>query len=136
MTMELLESDDPKSKLLKKSVLQRQALQEETKLISARTEKVIVNALIIGGALAATFFLIRQFSGKSSSGKKVKAKKLKLVSSTDDDAEVVTGENTTGIVTQIGTALASQATVFLLNLAKEKLSEYLQHSSPKESHDK
>jgi hypothetical protein len=35
------------------------------------------------------------------------------------------------ILSQIGTALVSQASVFLLSMAKEKLSEYLQAQSEK-----
>ncbi len=129
--MELLESDDPKSQLLKKYALHRNALEEQTKLISARTEKVLINALIIGGALATTFFLVRQFSGKKSRSK-IKYKKFNTVPSTTEDAEPEDEVHIPGIVNQIGAAVASQATTFLLDLAKEKLSEYLQRSVQKE----
>lgn len=130
--MELIESDDPKSQLLKKYALHRSALQKETKLISDRTEKAIINALIVGGALAATFFVVRQFSGKKSKSK-LKSRKLKIVPSTDDDMEPESHASVPGIVNQIGAAVANQATMFLLDLAKEKLSEYLQRSAQKES---
>lgn len=136
--MELLESDDPKSQLLKKAAMQRGAIEEEAKLISERTQKVIVNALVIGGALAATYFLVRQFSG---SKKKVKSKpgKIKLVSSraaADDETEEVSEVHVPGVVAQIGTALASQATVFLLALAKEKLAEYMESQAQKKTEGK
>src|SRR5690349_13225324 len=75
--MELLESNDLKSELLKKSAMHRQGLEDEVKLISDRTEKVLTNALIIGGTLAATYFLVRAFSGSSKS--KRKSKKVKIV---------------------------------------------------------
>lgn len=61
--MELLESNDPKSELLKKSAMHRQELEEEVKSISERTEKIVTTALIVGGALALTYFAVRQFSG-------------------------------------------------------------------------
>ena len=130
--MELLESDDPKSQLLKKSALQRHAIEEETKLISERTEKVVMNALIIGGALAATFFLVRQLTRKKSRPK-IKLKKINVTPVADEDSESESEIQLPGIVNQIGAAVASQATMFLLDLAKEKLSEYLQRSAPKET---
>ena len=131
--MELLESNDPKSELLKKSAMHRQELEDEVKLISEKTEKVLTNALIIGGALALTYFAVRQFSG-SKKKTRHKVKKLKVVR---EDNGVVDDEEddspvAPGIVSQIGTALASQATVFLLNLAKEKLSEYLESKLAKD----
>jgi len=45
--MHLTESNDPKEELRKKSERHRQELEEEVKLISERTEKIITNALII-----------------------------------------------------------------------------------------
>jgi hypothetical protein len=134
--MELLESGDPKSQLLKKAAMHRGALEEEAKLISDRTQKVIVNALVIGGALAASYFLVRQFSGSKKKSKS-KPGRIKLVSSREtDDAEEVTEVRVPGVVAQIGTALANQATVFLLTLAKEKLAEYMESQAQKKTEDK
>lgn len=136
--MELLESNDPKSELLKKSALHRQELEDEVKAISERTEKIVTTALIVGGALALTYFAVRQFSGtkKKSKGK---IKKLKVVreARVDDDDDETTSEEAAapGLVSQIGAALASQATVFLLNLAKEKLAEYMESQSAKKEKD-
>ena len=130
--MELLESDDPKSKLVKKAALHRYALEDEARLITARTEKLITNALIISASLAATFFLVKQMSGKKS---KARSKKLKVVSSDDDDVEQESEVHVSSVVNQIGAVLASQATTFLLDLAREKLSEYLQRSAQKETKD-
>lgn len=123
--MELLESNDPKMDLLKKSAKHREELEEEVRLISERTEKIIINGLVIGGTLVAAYFIVRQFSG-SSPKKKTKPKTLKVVQANAE--EVVSEEESSGpgIVAQIGTALASQLTIFLLSIAKEKLSEYLQ----------
>ena len=133
--MELLESNDPKSELLKKSAKHRQDLEDEVKLISAKTEKVLTTALIIGGALAITYFTVRQFSG-SKKKKKSKAHKLKIVQEgRNEPAEEVEASEyeAPGIVSQIGTAIASQATVFLLSLAKEKLAEYLESQTQKKA---
>lgn len=124
--MELLESDDPKSQLLKKTAKHREALEEEARLLSARTEKTITTALVIGGALLATYFLVRKFSGPEKKTKS-KPKRLQILTHADNSEDAAEQEmHTPGIVSQIGTALASQASVFLLTLAKEKLFEFLE----------
>lgn len=137
--MELLESNDLKSELLKKSALHRQGLEDEVKLISDRTEKVLTNALIIGGTLAATYFLVRAFSGSSKS--KRKSKKVKIVHAAASPSDAVDegpeeSSGVPGMLSQIGTALASQAGVFLLSIAKEKLTEYLEAQAEKKAKEK
>jgi hypothetical protein len=122
--MGLAASNDIKMDLLKKSARHRQELQKEVELISERTQTVLTNALIIGGTLAAAYFLVRQFSG-SSKKPKVKTARLSVLPAREASAEVEE-PSSPGMMSQIGTALASQATFFLLGLAKEKLSEYLQ----------
>jgi len=135
--MELLESNDPKSELLKKSARHRQELEDEVKSISDQTEKIVTNALIIGGVLALSYFAVRQFSGTKKRKPKSKVKKLKVVHEDNDETEETETEESfaPGIVAQIGTAIASQASVFLLNLAKEKLSEYLESQAAKKGKD-
>jgi hypothetical protein len=131
--MELLETDDPiKSQLLKKSAQHREELEQDVQLITERTQRVVTNALIIGGALALTYFMVRQFSG-SKKKSKGKTKKIRVVNATAEPEafEQVEANAAPGFVAQIGTALASQASVFLLSLAKEKLSEYLQSQAEK-----
>jgi hypothetical protein len=128
-----LETDDPvKSKLLKKSAQYREDLEDETKAISDRTEKIIKNAVIIGGSLALAYFLYNQVS--TSKKKKTKAKTVASLQSAVNDVVEEEEEEISGpakILSQIGTALVSQASVFLLSMAKEKLSEYLQAQSEK-----
>ena len=122
--MGLAESNDIKMDLLKKSAKHRQELQKEVELISERTQTALTNALIIGGTLAAAYFLVRQFSGSS---KKSKSKRARLAVLPAREASVDEEESSSpGVMSQIGTALASQATLFLIGLAKDKLSEYLQ----------
>ena len=49
--MELLETDDPiKGQLLQRSAKHREQLEEDARLISEKTEKMLTNALVIGGA--------------------------------------------------------------------------------------
>ena len=131
--MELLDANDFKNALLKKSELHRTELGGEVKLISERTEKILTNALVIGGALAVTYFLLHQFSGTKQKRSKTKIRKSKIAQETPDETEEVIESTSSapGFVNQIGTALASQASVFLLNFAKEKLSEYLHSQAEK-----
>ena len=139
--MELMETDDPvKSRLLKQTSRYREDLEDEAKVISDRTEKIITNALIIGGALALTYFAYKQLSGSDSKKKhKSKVKKIKVIGAAPAETEEeVSVEETSGpgkMISQIGTALVSQASVFLLSLAKEKLAEYLRAQEEKKSNE-
>ncbi len=132
--MELLETDDPiKGQLLKKSAMHRDQIEEDARLISERTERIITNAVIIGGALAVTYFLVSRFSG-SKEKKKSKTAKIRIVQGSQEEPTAVSTAvepEQPGVLTQIGTALASQATVFLLSLAKEKLMEFMQSQGEK-----
>jgi hypothetical protein len=126
--MELLESQDPqKRKLIETSDRHKRELEKELKDITQKTEKTLKNALIIGGSLALGYLLVSQLS---SSKRKVKviAKKKKEVAvaeaETGEEEEVVSDEPS--VISQIGTRVLNQATFLLLELAKEKLAEYLQ----------
>lgn len=126
----VLESENSdKGKLLQKSALHRELLEEEVKQISERSEKIITNAIVIAGALALTYFVVSSFSG-SSEKKKPKTRKIKLVegNQTAGDVQVETASvhETSGIVSQIGAVIAAQATGLLLSIAREKLVEFLQ----------
>jgi hypothetical protein len=120
--------------LLKRSAKHRKGLEDEIKLLSENTEKIVTNALIIGGTLALTYILITQFSKSKSKGKS-KGKKIKLAKEQDVDVEEASRDDGSGdsVVSRIGSAIAAQATVFLLGLAKDKLSAYLQTNFKKEA---
>jgi hypothetical protein len=128
-----LEADDPvKSQLLRKARQQREALEDEVEVVSDRTEKILTNALVIGAALALTYFAVRQFSGSKS--KKNKSRKTaqqpgsQTASDTNTEDEPSSAHN---MLTHMGTVLASQAVAFLLAIAKEKLTEYLKSQGEK-----
>lgn len=128
-----LETDNPeKGQLLQRSAHHRELLEEEVKLITERSEKIITNALIIGGALALTYFVVSSLSG---SGKKRKSssKKIKLVTAADaeEDTAEVSEPQEAGFVSQIGSVLVAQATGLLLSIAREKLVEFLQSQAAK-----
>ncbi len=134
--MERLGTDDPvKGQLLKKSAMHREQLEEEVKLISDKTQQVLTTALVIGGALAVTYLLVTKFTSGSRPRKKSKVPKIKLVQDDrqEDEEEVAHAPEGPSVMSQIGTALASQVTVFLLALAKEKLTEFLTAQSEKKN---
>lgn len=131
--MELLETDDPvKGQLLQRSAKHRAQLEEDARLISEQTEKMLTNALIIGGALAVTYFVVSSFSGGKKK-KKSKTAEIRLVhgSSAQDQAAAMAEPEPPGVMAQIGTALAAQATAFMLSLAKDKLMEFLESQAAK-----
>lgn len=142
--MELLESNDLKSELLRKSAKHREDLEGDVRLISEKTQKIVTNALIIGGSLALAYVLVRQFSGTSKKKKKskqaavqvIKAAPVKAVAEADDDdddEEDTSVGTSMNVLSQVGTQLASQASAMLLALAKEKLTEYLASMSEKKA---
>ena len=124
--MELLETQDPeKKKLIESSDRHRRELEKDVAELSRKTEKMLTNALIIGGSLALTYIAVRSFSG----GKK-KKKKNKAQAPTAEP-EMATEEHEhenegPSLISQIGTLLLNQATFLLINIAKDKLAEYLQ----------
>jgi len=125
--MELLETQDPeKRKLLETSSRHRQEMEREIKDISQKTEKVLKNTLIIGGALALTYIVVSQLS--SSKSKKRKSKKDKEAENSLDEEPI---DQNPSLLSKIGDKALNMATVLLLDLAKEKLSEYLQHRKSK-----
>ena len=130
--MEILEKQDPeKRRLMDEAKKHKQNLSKDVRLVSEQTEKVVTNALIIGGALALTYFLISELGSKP---KKKKSKAVKIVTQAPGESSTTEEvEANDSILAQIGTKIANEATVFLLNLAKEKLNEYLQANKKSES---
>ena len=128
-----LETDNPeKGQLLQRSAHHRELLEEDVKMITERSEKLLTNALIIGGALALTYFLVKSLSGSDEKDKQ-KPRKIKLVETRDGQTvqEEDFAPQQAGIVSQVGAVLVAQATGFLLSIAREKLVEFLQSQGVK-----
>ena len=129
-----METDDPeKGQLLQRSAHHREAMEEEVKLISEQTEKIITSAIVVGGALAITYFLVTRLSGSNEKAK-VKYHKTKLINRSEDNdsgVESIQQPEEAGLVSQIGAALVAQATTYLLTIAKEKLMEFIESQSAK-----
>jgi len=132
--MELLETQDPeKKRLIETSERHKHELQKEVKAMSDKTEQIVKNALIIGGTLAITYLIVSQLGGGSS---KKNNKKAKSKIEREENEEVL--ENNQGsysppsFLSQLGDRVVSQATLVLLDIAKDKLAEYLSNRKTKE----
>jgi hypothetical protein len=129
--MELLETQDPdKKRLIEESDRHKYELQKEVKAISDKTEKAVKNALIIGGALAITYLIVSQVG----SSKKKKSKKAKSNIAEESNESLENTEpsySPPSFLSQLGDRVVSQATVVLLDIAKDKLAEYLNNRKTK-----
>lgn len=132
--MELLETQDPdKKRLIETSERHKHELQKEVKAMSDKTEQVVKNALIIGGTLAITYLIASQLGGGSS---KKKSKKVKSKIVGEENEEVLENDQNAysppSFLSQLGDRVVSQATLVLLDIAKDKLAEYLSNRKTKE----
>jgi len=100
------------------------------KAIAEKSEKILTNAIIIGGALALTYFLVTSLSGSSKSKKK-KAKAATPVVPDSAEEESAAQHEEPSVIAQVGNVLMAQATGLLLSIAREKLVEFLQSQAAK-----
>lgn len=134
--MELLETQDPdKKKLIEASDRHKRAMEKELTDLTQKTDRVIKNALIIGGSLALTFLVISALSKK----RKKKKKKLALEAAaqaglTPETASEEEDDEGTSILGTVGTQLLNQASVILLDVARQKLKEYLATRNTPDEH--
>ena len=124
-----LETDNPeKGELLLRSAHHRELLEDEIKAISARSEKILTNALIIGGSLALTYLLVISFAGsRKQKSRSRKAERDDANDSTDETEK----HREAGVISQIAGVLVAQATGILLSIARDKLVEFLQAQTGK-----
>jgi hypothetical protein len=121
--MESLETRDPnKRRLIEASEHHKHEVEKELRSLSDKTEKMIINGLIIGGSLAITYFIISQWGGSKSKKKKAKARERELAAETEADDALVAPS----LISQIGNKVINQASIILLDIVKEKLLEYLE----------
>jgi hypothetical protein len=131
--MELLETQNPeKRRLIETSDRHKHELQKEVKAISDKTERIVKNALIIGGTLALTYLVVTQLSSAKKKRKKAKVK-TNEEEETDSALEEATASfSPPSLISQLGERLATQATALLLGIAKDKLGEYLSNRKQKD----
>ena len=133
--MELLETQDPeRKKLIETSDRHKRAMEKEVDELTKKTDRMLMNALIIGGSLAVTYFLI----GSIAKRKKKKKKKVGLASAASPEGPAVQADeqedDEPSVITKVGNHLLQQATMLLLDLAKDKLMEYLESRKKADEH--
>jgi hypothetical protein len=129
--MEYLESGESiKEQLREKAARRKEEFQEEARSLSTRAEKALTNGLIIAGALAVTYWVFTSIrSGKKKSKKRkqtataVSGTAASVDYSGEEDASASNGSP--GMLAGVGNVLLTQASLFLLDIAKDKLREYL-----------
>lgn len=128
----MISSSDKKQQLLRQSALYKDEMQEEFQNVKYRTDEMLKKALIIGGSLAITYMLFRQFSKSKRKKKAVKNESNNITTDQEEDEELMVKQPSqfAMMASEIGSNLANQATQFLLQIAKEKLMDLLQ---PKET---
>jgi hypothetical protein len=114
--------DIERKKLVETSERHKLELTNELNGIGIKSDKLLTNALIIGGSLAFTYLLVSQLTSEVKKSKKSKAQKAQSA----DGFEIEEEEEEATLFSQLGAKLVDQATLFLLDIAKEKLSEYIQ----------
>lgn len=126
--MELLETQDPERiRLIETSDRHKRELEKEVKAISDKTEQVLKNALIIGGALALTYFTVSQLSKAKSKRKKAK----QIIAQGEEEETLISEPEAPSFISQMGERVISQGTLILLDLAKDMLMEYLESRKKK-----
>lgn len=134
--MELLETQDPeRTRLLETSDRHKKAMEKELTDLSKKTDKMLKNALIIGGSLAVTFLVISALSTK----RKKKKKKMALAAAvkageTIDAIEPDNDDDAPSVLGQVSKQVLNAASVVLLDMARQKLSEYLAARNKPDEH--
>lgn len=118
--MEILEMTDPeRKKLLNKVNDKKHDLEVVASALTGNTKKVLLNGLVITGALVVTFFVVRSISASKSKKDKKEGSPLK-------DQPEEQSKNEASFISGLGDRIVEAAVIFLLGLAKERLSEYLE----------
>jgi hypothetical protein len=134
--MELLETQDPeRTRLLETSDRHKKAMEKELTDLTKKTDKMLRNALIIGGSLAVTFLVISALSTKRKKKKKKQAIAAAVKAGEPMDA-IDTGEedDSPSVLGQVSKQIINAASVVLLDMARQKLSEYLATRNKPDEH--
>jgi hypothetical protein len=109
--------------------LHKSDVEEEINQLKEKAERVLTTALIVGGALALTYFIAKRFTHSPSAKKTVKSKKkirsIQEDQDFEDDQSETTGTRAGDLLGKVGESLINQATAMLLDIAKEKLIEFI-----------
>ncbi len=134
--MELLETQDPERiRLLETSDRHKKAMEKELTDLTKKTDKMLKNALIIGGSLAVTFLIISSLSTKRKKRKKKQAMAAAVKAGEPIDLiESNEADDSPSVLGQVSKQIINAASVVLLDIARQKLSEYLATRNKPDEH--
>lgn len=133
--MELLETQDPeKKKLIESSERHKRALAKELSQLAAKKNRMVTNALVIGGTLALTYFVISSITKNSRKKKKLILAGIKEESGEGNEGLEAEKEDEPSELGKAGIYFLTQVSAMLLGLAREKLSEYLESRQKNNEH--
>lgn len=128
--MELLESERPGQRDIHMRSLPSSGPIEKN---STDTERIVRTALIVGGTLAASWLVLRliQRYGKSKKPKEIPVTDASLPEPAPVQA---TASSSNSIMAAIGDRVAREATIFVLNLAREKIAAWIESKRSADEH--
>jgi hypothetical protein len=133
--MELLETQDPERiRLLETSDRHKKAMEKELTDLTKKTDKMLKNALIIGGSLAVTFLVISALSTKRKKKKKKQAIAAAAKAGEPTDGMETEDDDSPSVLGQVSKQVLNAASVVLLDMARQKLSEYLATRNKPDEH--
>lgn len=133
--MELLETQDPeKKKLVEASDRHKRAMEKEISDLTQKTDRVLKNALIIGGSLVLTYLVISTLSQKRKKKKKKMAMEAAAQAGLGPEPAEEEEDDSPSPLGAMGTQLLNQASLILLDLARQKLKEYLATRNSPDDH--
>lgn len=110
-----------RQKLEQLSRNQEEEIEQELTELAEKGKHLATQALLIVGGLALSYMLFKAFDGSSGKSKKKKKAAIKIVKDKDVESE----EEESSLFGNISTKLATEAALFLLAIAKDRLVDYL-----------
>lgn len=115
--MELSETHDPERQRLVEAALQhKRGLEHEVEKIAFRSEQAIKTALVIGGALAVTYLLVKQLT---------RAKEQPSESERGAAPASAAQPQEPSLLSAVGGKVVNAATLLLLDVVRERVSDFL-----------
>src|SRR5258708_15140769 len=109
--------DAEKKRLIENSDRHKYELEKEVNSLTEKTERILTNALIIGGSLALTYFVIGQLGKSKSKKKKARGQETKERANGETQGhenDVALSEPS--LISQVGTKVLNQAMLILLDI--------------------
>lgn len=127
--MELLESERPGQRDIHMRSIPSSGPVEKN---STETERIVRTALIVGGTLAASWLVLRLIQRYGKSNKKTA---ITVTDNLPEPAPVQpVASSANSVMAAIGDRVAREATIFVLNLAREKIAAWIESKRSADEH--